>query len=78
MYFTDEVGNGLQGLLLSHYKPDLVALLVSEQLGIPGPSLLPLLIAESVELASHLEYALLTFLAGNFLHLGEINLSNDC
>ena len=68
----DEVGYGLEGLLLAHDEADLLGLLVAEELTVPGATLLPLLISEAVELASDLEDALLFLLSsGLLLNLGK-------
>ncbi len=70
----DEVGHGLEGLLLAHDEADLLGLLVAEELGVAGTSLLPLVVADSVELGTDSEDALLEFLTSNLLHCGELSL----
>ena len=54
---------------MSHDESDLLGLFVSHESSVSSSTLLELLISDSVELSSHLEDALLTFLASNFLHL---------
>jgi len=72
-----EVANGLESLLLSHDKSDLLLSLVTEKFAVADASLLPLVVSESEELASHLEdgfFGLLTSLGLNF---SEFNLSSS-
>jgi hypothetical protein len=59
---------------LPHDEPDLLGLLVPHELAVSSASLLPLLVSVSVELASHLEDALLALLSSELLDLWEISL----
>ena len=71
---TQEVSNGLQGLLLAHDEADLLLSLVSEKLAVANATLLPLVVSESEELASHLEDGLFLLLTSLGLNLLELNL----
>ena len=70
----DKVGDWLEGLLLAHNESDLLCLLVAEKLCVAGPTLLPLVVSEAIELASDLEDALLLLLSRDLFDLGKLSL----
>ena len=73
-WLTEEVGDGLEGLLLAHNHADSFLLFVTHELAISNATLFPLLLAEAVKLDSHFENALEVLSASLNSNLGQVNL----
>ena len=59
---------------MAHDEPDLLGLLVSHEFAVSSSTLLPLIIADSVQLASHLKNALFLLLSSDLLYFGQVDL----
>jgi hypothetical protein len=59
---------------LAHDEADLLGFLVAKEFTIASASLLPLVVSETVELASDAEDALLLFLTGDLGDFGKLGL----
>jgi hypothetical protein len=70
----DEVSDRLKSFLLTHDKADLFAFLVTKKFSISCASFLPLIISETIELASDAEDALLLFLTSDLSDFGKLSL----
>ena len=71
---TDEIGHGLQCLLLAHQHPDSLLLAVSHKFCIANAALFPLIISEPVKFYPHFEDALQILGTGLNLNFGDVNL----
>ena len=70
----DEVSHWLESLLLTHDEPDLLGFLVAQELAVSCASFLPLVVSETIELASDAEDALLLFFTSDLGDLGKLSL----
>ncbi len=60
---------------MSEEESDFLVLFVSHEFAVAGASFLPLLVAQAVQLATHLEDALFVLFTSDSGDFGEVNLS---
>ena len=71
---TNEVGDGLESLLLTHDEANALLLTVAHQLGVANAALLPLFISPAEKLDTVLHHTLEVLLARLGLDSREVNL----